>query len=38
MEMLRRHQFEDYQQLEARQEQRRLDDLFLLRRAYLQRS
>jgi flagellar protein FliJ len=38
MEMLRRHQFEDYQQQEARQEQRRLDDLFLLRRAYLQRS
>jgi flagellar export protein FliJ len=38
MEMLRRHQFEDYQQKEARQEQRRLDDLFLLRRAYLQRS
>jgi flagellar biosynthesis chaperone FliJ len=34
----RRQQFEDYQQLEARQEQRRLDDLFLLRRAYLQRS
>lgn len=34
METLRRHQLELYRELEARQEQRRTDDLFLLRRAY----
>lgn len=38
MDVLRRHQFEDYQQEEARQDQRRLDDLFLLRRSYLRRN
>jgi len=38
METLRRHQLQDYHQQEARQDQRRLDDLFLLRRAYLRRS
>jgi flagellar export protein FliJ len=38
MDTLRRHQLQDYYQQEARQDQRRLDDLFLLRRAYLRRS
>ncbi len=38
MDTLRRHQFQNYQLLEARQDQRRLDDLFLLRRAYLRRN
>jgi flagellar export protein FliJ len=38
MDVLRRHQFEAYQQQEARQDQRRLDDLFLLRRSYLPRN
>jgi flagellar export protein FliJ len=38
MDTLRRHQLRDYHQQEARQDQRRLDDLFLLRRAYLQRN
>lgn len=38
METLRHHQFQTYQQQEARQDQRRLDDLFLLRRAYLRRG
>jgi|HubBroStandDraft_5_1064220.scaffolds.fasta_scaffold275616_2 flagellar FliJ protein len=38
MDVLRRQRFEDYRQEEARQDQRRLDDLFLLRRAYLRRN
>ncbi len=38
METLRRQKFEVYRQEEARQDQRRVDDLFLLRRAYLRRS
>jgi flagellar protein FliJ len=38
METLRRHQLQEYHQQEARQDQRRLDDLILLRRAYLRRS
>jgi flagellar export protein FliJ len=38
MDTLRRHQLRDYRQQEARQDQRRLDDLFLLRRAYLRRN
>jgi flagellar export protein FliJ len=38
MDTLRLHQLQDYHQQEARQDQRRLDDLFLLRRAYLRRS
>ena len=38
MDVLRRQRLEDYQQEEARQDQRRLDDLFLLRRAYLRRN
>jgi flagellar export protein FliJ len=38
MDTLRLHQLQDYRQEEARQDQRRLDDLFLLRRAYLRRS
>ena len=38
IDTLRRHQLQDYQQEEARQNQRRLDDLFLLRRSYLRRS
>jgi flagellar export protein FliJ len=37
MDVLRRHQFEEYQQQETRHDQRRLDDLFLLRRSYLKR-
>jgi len=37
IDTLRHHQLQDYQQEEARQDQRRLDDLFLLRRAYLRR-
>jgi flagellar export protein FliJ len=35
MDTLRLHQLHSYRQQEARQEQRRLDDLFLLRRAHL---
>lgn len=38
VETLRDRQFQLYRQLEARQNQRRLDDLFLLRRSYLQRG
>jgi flagellar biosynthesis chaperone FliJ len=38
MDTLRHHQLQDYQRQEARQDQRRLDDLFLLRRAYLRNS
>jgi flagellar export protein FliJ len=38
VDTLRLHQLQEYEQQEARQEQRRLDDLFLLRRAYLRRS
>jgi len=38
IETLRHHQFQLYQHRETRQEQRRADDLFLLRRTYLQRS
>lgn len=38
VDTLRQHKLEDYQLQEARQDQRRLDDLFLLRRAYLRRS
>jgi flagellar export protein FliJ len=38
IDTLRHHQLQDCQQAEARQDQRRLDDLFLLRRAYLRRS
>jgi flagellar export protein FliJ len=38
MDTLRRHQLEIYRQQEARQDQRRIDDLFLLRRAYLRRG
>jgi flagellar export protein FliJ len=38
MDVLRRQRLEDYRQEEARQDQRRLDDLFLLRRAYLRRN
>jgi flagellar export protein FliJ len=38
IDTLRHHQLQDHQQAEARQDQRRLDDLFLLRRAYLRRS
>ncbi len=38
MDTLRRNQLRDYRQREARQDQRRLDDLFLLRRAYLRRN
>jgi len=38
MDTLRRHQLRDYRQQEARQDQRRFDDLFLLRRAYLRRN
>lgn len=37
VEALRRQQFELYRQEEARREQRRLDDMFLLRREYLRR-
>src|SRR5579863_334776 len=35
---LRDHQHREYQRRAARREQRQLDDAFLLRRAYLQRS
>jgi flagellar export protein FliJ len=38
MDTLRHHQLQIYQQQESRLDQRRLDDLFLLRRAYLRRS
>jgi flagellar export protein FliJ len=38
MDTLRLHQLQDYQQQQARKDQRRLDDLFLLRRAYLRHS
>jgi flagellar export protein FliJ len=38
VDTLRLHQLQAYHQKEARQDQRRLDDLFLLRRAYLRRS
>jgi|SRR5579863_7508629 len=38
MDTLRRHQLETYLQQEARQDQRIIDDLFLLRRAYLRRG
>ena len=38
IDTLRRHQLQTYQQEEARQDQRRLDDLFLLRRSYLRHS
>ncbi|HYM01212.1 MAG TPA: hypothetical protein VEZ90_19790, partial [Blastocatellia bacterium] len=38
MDTLRRHQIEIYRQQEVRQDQRRIDDLFLLRRAYLRRG
>jgi flagellar export protein FliJ len=38
MDTLRLHQLHNYHQQEARQDQRRLDDLFLLRRAYLRRG
>jgi len=38
LETLRQQQLDAYLQRAARQEQRRLDDLFLLRRAYLSRG
>jgi len=38
IETLRRQKFEVYRQEEARQDQRGVDDLFLMRRAYLRRS
>jgi flagellar export protein FliJ len=38
IDTLRRDQLQEYQLQEDRQDQRRLDDLFLLRRAYLRRS
>jgi hypothetical protein len=38
IDTLRRHQLQDYQQEETRQDQRRLDELFLLRRSHLWRS
>jgi flagellar export protein FliJ len=38
MDTLRHHQLQSYQQQEARQDQRRLDDLFLLRRSYLRHT
>jgi flagellar export protein FliJ len=37
-ESLRNHQLRDYQRAAARREQRQLDDLFLLRQAYLKRG
>ncbi len=37
-ESLRIHQLRDYQRAAARREQRQLDDLFLLRQAYLKRG
>lgn len=37
-ESLRNHQFREYQRDAARREQRQLDDLFLLRQAYLRRG
>jgi flagellar export protein FliJ len=38
VDTLRLRQLQEYQQREARQDQRRLDDLFLQRHAYLRRS
>jgi flagellar export protein FliJ len=38
MDTLRCQKLETYRQQEARQDQRRIDDLFLLRRAYLRRG
>ena len=38
LETLRERRLRQYQQEEARQEQRRMDDLFLLRREYMQRQ
>lgn len=38
VETLRQHQFQLYRQEENRQDQRQLDDLFLLRRNFLRRS
>jgi flagellar export protein FliJ len=38
IETLRHHQLQAYRAREARQDQRRADDLFLLRRSFLQRS
>jgi flagellar export protein FliJ len=37
-ESLRNHQLHDYERAAARREQRQLDDLFLLRQAYLKRG
>ncbi|MGP0020509.1 MAG: flagellar export protein FliJ [Candidatus Sulfotelmatobacter sp.] len=37
-ESLRNHQLHDYERTAARREQRQLDDLFLLRQAYLKRG
>jgi len=37
-ESLRDHQLDDYERAAARREQRQLDDLFLLRQAYLKRG
>jgi flagellar export protein FliJ len=37
VDALRQHQFELYRQQEVRREQRRLDDMFLLRREFLRR-
>jgi len=37
-ESLRDHQFQEYERNRARREQREVDDLFLLRRAYRQRG
>jgi flagellar protein FliJ len=38
LESLRQRQLEEYERATARREQRQLDDLFLMRRAYLQRG
>lgn len=38
IDTLRTHQLQAHRQQEMRQEQRRLDDMFLLRQAYLRRS
>ncbi|HME36526.1 MAG TPA: flagellar export protein FliJ [Candidatus Sulfotelmatobacter sp.] len=38
LESLRDHQLHDYERAAARREQRQLDDLFLLRQAYLKRG
>jgi flagellar export protein FliJ len=38
IDTLRQHQLKEYEIQETRLDQRRLDDLFLLRRAYLRRS